>query len=103
MDLNSKTAPSRPPKSASSAKGENGGLFLPHDGENVLEREEDGELKSLLSPKRQGPPEKGLNRRLNSNRKVQWNDFNGNKLVEVWEFEPSPQLGVCYDLHLQFF
>ncbi|XP_010936010.1 uncharacterized protein [Elaeis guineensis] len=51
------------------------------------EKEEDGETNSLLRPVSNG----GLaaKRQKSSRRKVQWNDRNGNKLVEVLEFQPS--------------
>ncbi|XP_058094783.1 uncharacterized protein LOC131240522 [Magnolia sinica] len=48
-------------------------------------REEDEELKSLLPPRRGGISTRPKNMR----RKVQWNDRNGNKLTEVFEFQPS--------------
>ncbi|KAK9140343.1 hypothetical protein Scep_010024 [Stephania cephalantha] len=43
------------------------------------------ECSSLLSPRRCGMSEKPKR----SRRKVQWNDKNGDKLVEVLEFQPS--------------
>uniref|UniRef100_A0A5B6YIB1 Uncharacterized protein n=1 Tax=Davidia involucrata TaxID=16924 RepID=A0A5B6YIB1_DAVIN len=49
------------------------------------DREMDNESKSLLPPRRGGISRKSEKPR----RKVQWNDKNGNKLVEVLEFEPS--------------
>lgn len=46
---------------------------------------EDSESNSLLPPRRGG-----MSRRQDKvRRKVQWNDRNGNKLVEVLEFQPS--------------
>ncbi|KAF8388267.1 hypothetical protein HHK36_026933 [Tetracentron sinense] len=51
------------------------------------DREDDDESNSLLSPRRGGIskwPRK-------SRQKVQWNDRNGNKLVEVLEFQPSDE------------
>ncbi|XP_043690694.1 uncharacterized protein LOC122641501 isoform X2 [Telopea speciosissima] len=57
----------------------------PQRGQVTLDREENDELKSLLSPRRGGiskNPKK-------SRQKVQWKDRNGNKLVEVLEFQPS--------------
>ncbi|KAG9445774.1 hypothetical protein H6P81_011902 [Aristolochia fimbriata] len=47
--------------------------------------EDDDELNALLSPQRAQMSK----RQKNSRRKVQWNDRNGNKLVEVLEFQPS--------------
>lgn len=45
---------------------------------------EDSESNSLLPPRRGG-----MSRRQDKvRRKVQWNDRNGNKLVEVLEFQP---------------
>lgn len=46
--------------------------------------EDDSESNSLLPPRRGGMSRKSDKVR----RKVQWNDRNGNKLVEVLEFEP---------------
>ena len=46
--------------------------------------EEDCDCNSLLPPRRGGMSRKSDKVR----RKVQWNDKNGNKLVEVLEFEP---------------
>lgn len=57
----------------------------PPNGEDQTDGEEDSELNSLLPPKKGGMPKKSDKIR----RKVQWNDKNGNKLVEVVEFEPS--------------
>ncbi|CAK9139536.1 unnamed protein product [Ilex paraguariensis] len=49
------------------------------------EREKNDESESLL-PSRRG----GLSKKLaNPRRKVQWNDKNGDKLVEVLEYQPS--------------
>ncbi|KAJ0963684.1 hypothetical protein J5N97_028806 [Dioscorea zingiberensis] len=51
------------------------------------EDEENDEARSLLPPVMNGGvPEK---QRMSSGRKVQWNDLNGNKLVEVLEFNQS--------------
>ncbi|XP_048333828.1 uncharacterized protein LOC112492237 [Ziziphus jujuba] len=47
--------------------------------------DDDSESNSLLPPPRGGMSRKSDKVR----RKVQWNDRNGNKLVEVLEFEPS--------------
>ncbi|KAL5781617.1 hypothetical protein ACOSP7_006646 [Xanthoceras sorbifolium] len=47
--------------------------------------EEYSESNSLLPPRKGGMSRKSDKDR----RKVQWNDRNGNKLVEVLEFEPS--------------
>ncbi|KAF5752410.1 hypothetical protein HS088_TW01G00319 [Tripterygium wilfordii] len=47
--------------------------------------EEDSESNSLLPPRKGGMSRKSDK----MPRKVQWNDRNGNKLVEVLEFEPS--------------
>ena len=60
-------------------------LDSPKAMEDVEENEEDySEFKALL------PPRKGGMSRTSDkvSRKVQWNDNNGNKLVEVLEFEP---------------
>ncbi|PRQ36726.1 hypothetical protein RchiOBHm_Chr4g0394791 [Rosa chinensis] len=47
--------------------------------------DEDSESNSLLPPRKGG-----MSRKTNkTRRKVQWNDRNGNKLVEVLEYEPS--------------
>ncbi|KAG1361490.1 hypothetical protein COCNU_09G009530 [Cocos nucifera] len=48
---------------------------------------EDGETNSLLRPVTNGGL--GGKTQKSSRRKVQWNDRNGNKLVEVLEFQPS--------------
>ncbi|KAK9288846.1 hypothetical protein L1049_017312 [Liquidambar formosana] len=49
------------------------------------EAEEDSESNSLLPPRKGG-----MSRKLEkTRRKVQWNDRNGNKLVEILEFQPS--------------
>lgn len=46
--------------------------------------DEDSESNSLLPPRKGG-----ISRKTNkTRRKVQWNDRNGNKLVEVLEYEP---------------
>ncbi|XVF66416.1 hypothetical protein PTKIN_Ptkin10aG0033700 [Pterospermum kingtungense] len=53
--------------------------------EDRINGEDYSESNSLLPPKKGGisrKPEK-------TRRKVQWNDKNGNKLVEILEFEPS--------------
>lgn len=47
--------------------------------------EEDSDCDSLLPPRSGGMSRKSDKIR----RKVQWNDKNGNKLVEILEFEPS--------------
>uniref|UniRef100_A0A6N2N4R9 Uncharacterized protein n=4 Tax=Salix TaxID=40685 RepID=A0A6N2N4R9_SALVM len=60
-------------------------LDSPKAMEDVEENGEDySEFKALL------PPRKGGMSRTSDKvrRKVQWNDNNGNKLVEVLEFEP---------------
>lgn len=48
------------------------------------DREKDSESNSLLPPRRGGMSKKPQKLR----RKVQWNDRNGNKLVEILEFQP---------------
>jgi hypothetical protein len=48
--------------------------------------DEDRETTSLLTPAVNGDVG-GIEKR-NSRRKVQWNDRNGNNLVEVMEFQP---------------
>lgn len=53
--------------------------------EDQADGEEDSESHSLLPPRRGGMSRKSDKIR----RKVQWNDKNGNNLVEVLEFEPS--------------
>ncbi|KAM0985547.1 hypothetical protein FF1_012889 [Malus domestica] len=53
--------------------------------EENVNGDEDSESNSLLPPRRGGMSRKSNKTR----RKVQWNDRNGNKLVEVLEFEPS--------------
>lgn len=52
--------------------------------EDQADGEEDSESHSLLPPRRGGMSRKSDKIR----RKVQWNDKNGNNLVEVLEFEP---------------
>uniref|UniRef100_A0A7N1A7H2 Uncharacterized protein n=1 Tax=Kalanchoe fedtschenkoi TaxID=63787 RepID=A0A7N1A7H2_KALFE len=47
--------------------------------------EEDMETYSLLAPETGGMARNGEKKRLS----VQWNDANGNKLAEVYEFQPS--------------
>ncbi|GLT42115.1 hypothetical protein SLA2020_161350 [Shorea laevis] len=54
-------------------------------GEDQTDGEEDSESNSLLPPKKSEMSRKSDKTR----RKVQWNDKNGNNLVEVVEFEPS--------------
>ena len=48
--------------------------------------EDDSDSNSLLPPRRGGMSRKSENK--TRSRKVQWNDKNGNKLVEVLEYEP---------------
>lgn len=58
------------------------------DAEKIEDRangEDDCDSHSLLPPRRGGLSRKSDKTR----RKVQWNDRNGNKLVEVLEFVPS--------------
>lgn len=52
--------------------------------DNHTDGEEYSESKSLLPPRKGGMSRKPDKTR----RKVQWNDKNGDKLVEVLEFEP---------------
>ncbi|XP_050373050.1 uncharacterized protein LOC126790749 [Argentina anserina] len=53
--------------------------------EEMANGDEDGESNTLLAPRKGG-----MSRKTNkTRRKVQWNDRNGNKLVEVLEYEPS--------------
>lgn len=54
-----------------------------HKGE-----EEYGETSLLLSPSLKKGEMKGRRQR-SRRKKVQWNDLNGDKLVEVLEFQPS--------------
>ncbi|KAK3187665.1 hypothetical protein Dsin_027226 [Dipteronia sinensis] len=54
-------------------------------GEDQTDGEEYSESNSLLPPRKGGMSRKSDKTR----RKVQWNDRNGDKLVEVLEFEPS--------------
>ncbi|XP_071720448.1 uncharacterized protein [Rutidosis leptorrhynchoides] len=56
------------------------------NGEKVIENEEEDESKKLLLPKKGGLSKK---KSAKKNRKVQWNDKNGNKLTEVLEYQPS--------------
>lgn len=68
--------------------GTKSSVFVDSKGDRVDKGvEEDGETNSLLRPVTNG----GLagKRQKSSRRKVQWNDRNGNKLVEVLEFQPS--------------
>ncbi|KAF8401966.1 hypothetical protein HHK36_012917 [Tetracentron sinense] len=59
--------------------------------------EEDNESNSLLLPRRKG----GMSKRPRKPQlKVQWKDRNGNKLVEVLEFQPSDQACFPY-IHLK--
>ncbi|CAN0904828.1 hypothetical protein LINGRAHAP2_LOCUS23322 [Linum grandiflorum] len=51
-----------------------------NDGED----EDESESKSLLTPRKGGMSTKSHK----PGRKVQWNDNNGHKLVEILEFEP---------------
>lgn len=61
-------------------------LDSPKAEEDVEGNGEDySEFKALLPPRKGGMSRKSDKVR----RKVQWNDNNGNKLVEVLEFEPS--------------
>ncbi|XP_042516870.1 uncharacterized protein LOC122091111 [Macadamia integrifolia] len=57
----------------------------PLRGEAAPDRKAEDESNPLLSPRRGGISKKPKK----SRRKVQWNDRNGNKLVEVLEFQPS--------------
>ncbi|BBG92550.1 hypothetical protein Prudu_000315 [Prunus dulcis] len=62
--------------------------------EENVNGDEDSESNSLLPPRRGG-----MSRKTNkTRRKVQWNDKNGNKLVEVLEFEPSDFVVSEFDL-----
>lgn len=57
------------------------------DGEKVEDHangEDDSDSNSLLPPRRGGMSRNSDN----TQRKVQWNDKNGNKLAEVLEYEP---------------
>ncbi|KAK8585767.1 hypothetical protein V6N13_050739 [Hibiscus sabdariffa] len=55
------------------------------EAEDHTDGEDYSESNALLVPKRGGMSRKSDKTR----RKVQWNDRNGNKLVEIMEFEPS--------------
>ncbi|GLU08216.1 hypothetical protein SLE2022_251400 [Rubroshorea leprosula] len=55
------------------------------EGEDQTDGEEDSESNSLLPPKKSEMSRKSDK----TPRKVQWNDKNGNNLVEIVEFEPS--------------
>ncbi|KAE8734982.1 Actin-related protein 2/3 complex subunit 2 [Hibiscus syriacus] len=55
------------------------------EAEDHTDGEDCSESTVLLVPKRGGMSRKSDN----TKRKVQWNDRNGNKLVEIIEFEPS--------------
>ncbi|XP_038704319.1 uncharacterized protein LOC120000345 isoform X1 [Tripterygium wilfordii] len=59
--------------------------------------EEDSESNSLLPPRKGGMSRKSDK----MPRKVQWNDRNGNKLVEVLEFEPSGGMSAASIIMLQ--
>ncbi|KAL1806403.1 hypothetical protein ACET3Z_029471 [Daucus carota] len=49
-------------------------------------KEDEDETTTLLVPPRRG----GLSRKVEkSQRKVMWNDINGNKLAQVLEYQPS--------------
>ncbi|KAF1878232.1 hypothetical protein Lal_00046898 [Lupinus albus] len=50
---------------------------------------EDDDSKSLLPPRIGGMSRKSEKGHKTRRKKVQWNDKNGNKLVEVLEYEPS--------------
>lgn len=54
------------------------------EAEHHVGGEEESELKSLLPPRRGGMSRKVEKTAL----KVRWKDSNGNKLVEVLEFQP---------------
>nr|DAD20013.1 TPA_asm: hypothetical protein HUJ06_021476 [Nelumbo nucifera] len=56
------------------------------------DRKEDNE-STLLLPCRRGAMSKKPKKK--TGRKVQWNDKNGNKLVEVLEFEPRKAGNTC--------
>ncbi|CAN6460383.1 unnamed protein product [Victoria cruziana] len=58
------------------------------EGEDELGRD-DEELRSLLPLRKKGSFKGGDDGRRESRRKVQWNDKNGDKLVQVREFVPS--------------
>jgi hypothetical protein len=70
-------------KDANGSKNEP--LMMTLDSPDVEENGEDySEFKALLPPRKGG-----MSRSPNKvRRKVQWNDNNGNKLVEILEFEP---------------
>ncbi|KAI0523500.1 hypothetical protein KFK09_005895 [Dendrobium nobile] len=62
-------------------------VVISKDGEDKGE-EECRETSSLLSPSLKKGGIQGRRQRSRS-KKVQWNDRNGNKLVEILEFQPS--------------
>ena len=53
---------------------------------NIIDDGEDYSESNSLLPPRRGGMSKNCDK---VRRKVQWNDNNGNKLVEILEFEPS--------------
>lgn len=77
-------------KAGSDANGCKNNTFIKFKDEKVVDQidEEDdspsSESKSLL-PQRKGGISRGVDK---TRRKVQWNDSNGNKLVEVLEYIP---------------
>ncbi|KAJ8763959.1 hypothetical protein K2173_003741 [Erythroxylum novogranatense] len=76
-------------KDAKDANGLKNDDLIRLDGSKVEDKtddvEDDSESNSLLPPRRGGMSRNSDKVR----RKVQWNDKNGHKLVEVVEFEPS--------------
>lgn len=62
-----------------------GGIDSAKVADHHVNGEEDSESNSLLPPRRGGMSRKSEK----TQRKVQWNDRNGNKLTEVMVFDPS--------------
>ncbi|XP_047319285.1 uncharacterized protein LOC124922607 [Impatiens glandulifera] len=57
-----------------------------YDSNSIGDRDDEDNVTEALLPARKG----GLSKKSGKpNRKVQWNDINGNKLAEVKEFQPS--------------
>uniref|UniRef100_A0A2P2JSC2 Uncharacterized protein MANES_15G044300 n=1 Tax=Rhizophora mucronata TaxID=61149 RepID=A0A2P2JSC2_RHIMU len=63
-------------------------LESPKADDQTDDGEDYSESNSLLPPRRGGMSRKSDKVRRKVRRKVQWNDKNGNKLVEILEFQP---------------
>ncbi|KAK8661592.1 hypothetical protein V6N13_091190 [Hibiscus sabdariffa] len=72
-------------KDANGHKNENSGTIDSPKVEDHSDGEDYSESNTLLPPKKGGISRKSVK----AERKVQWNDKNGNKLAEILVFEPS--------------